>query len=53
MNNEKEREEHKQVTQPVAEQPQEEFISPENVPSKDESEVREKRGPAERKSPER
>jgi hypothetical protein len=36
---EEKRKVHKQVTQAVAEQPQEEFISPDNSPSKDVSEV--------------
>lgn len=39
MSSEKDRDEKKQVTQAVADQPQEEFISPDNQPSKDESEV--------------
>jgi hypothetical protein len=41
MSSEEEREEHKQVTQAVAQQPQEEFISADNQPSKDESEIAE------------
>lgn len=39
MSTEEKPEERKQVTQAVAEQPQEEFISGDNQPSKDESEV--------------
>jgi hypothetical protein len=48
MSSEQEREEHTPVTQPSAAQPQEECISPDTVPSTEEREVREKRGPAER-----
>ena len=39
MSDQNEGKEHKQVTQAVADQPQEEFISPENLPSKDVTEV--------------
>ena len=36
--------EHKESTQAIAQQPQEEFIGQENLPSKTESEVREESG---------
>jgi hypothetical protein len=35
--------EHKQSTQAIAQEPQEEFISQENIPSKTEAEVREEK----------
>ena len=39
------RDEHKQSTQAIAEQPQEEFVAQENIPSKTEAEVSEERSP--------
>jgi hypothetical protein len=44
MNDKDERNEEKQTTQAIAQQPQEEFIGQENVPSKTEAEVREESG---------
>jgi len=41
MSDKEERDEHKQTTQAIAQQPQEEFIEQENIPSKTEAEVRE------------
>ncbi|MBA3385711.1 MAG: hypothetical protein H0T95_03655 [Chthoniobacterales bacterium] len=37
MSDKDEKKEHKQETQAIADQPQEEFISPENIPSRSET----------------
>lgn len=53
MSDKDEREdEHKESTQAIAQQPQEEFIGTENIPSKTEAEVREEAS-AERQGPPR
>jgi len=41
---ERDNDEHKESTQAIAQQPQEEFIGTENIPSKTEAEVREEGG---------
>ena len=52
MSDKDERDEHKQSTQAIAQEPQEEFIEQENIPSKTEAEVR-AREPARKSEPPR
>jgi hypothetical protein len=51
MNGKDERDDHKQTTQAIAQQPQEEFVEQENIPSKKEAEVSESENAKDREPP--